>query len=268
MLSVGDFAKLSRSTKQTLYYYDKKGLLSPEIRDENNKYRFYSVKQLAVCNTIRILQKLGVPLTEIKTLLVWRTPDLAEDILLRQIGDLGEKQRQIAQAQMLLHITLQSLRSGQRIDENIINVQHFPAQKIVIGEQNDYSDGKTDYDALYTFYQTVSEKYPLSEYDTCYPVWGIMSEKHIKKGEWGYPDRYYFFNPMGKDERPAAMYAVGHTRSGYGGGADLFKRMYTYIEQNGYEICGDAYEEYPHNEIGIPDEGNYLVRILITVRKK
>ncbi len=138
----------------------------------------------------------------------------------------------------------------------------------MLGSQNDYCNGKNDYDALYTFYQTISEINELSEYDMCYPVWGIISEERVRKGDWGYPDRYYFYNPNGKDERPAAFYAVGYTRTGYGQGADLFKRLVEYIDSNGFEISGDAYDEYPLNEIGVADDTNYLMRGMITVRKK
>jgi effector-binding domain-containing protein len=44
--------------------------------------------------------------------------------------------------------------------------------------------------------------------------------------------------------------------------------MVEYIKNNGYEISGDAYEEYPVNEVGEADENSYLLRILIAVRRK
>ncbi|MCL2679248.1 MAG: hypothetical protein FWF18_03040, partial [Dehalococcoidia bacterium] len=35
-----------------------------------------------------------------------------------------------------------------------------------------------------------------------------------------------------------------------------------------YEICGDFYEEYPLNEICMGDNRNYLVRVMVPIRKK
>ena len=101
-----------------------------------------------------------------------------------------------------------------------------------------------------------------------YPVWGFFSENRIKQEDWVWPDRYYFYNPEGRDKRPAAFYAIGYTRSGYGQGGDLYKRLIDYIKKNGFEICGDAYEEYPLNEVCIMDNTNYLMRVMITVREK
>jgi effector-binding domain-containing protein len=48
----------------------------------------------------------------------------------------------------------------------------------------------------------------------------------------------------------------------------LHERVISYIDQHGFEICGDAYEEYPLNEICVADDKNYLMRLMIAVREK
>ncbi len=48
-MSVSDFANIARTNSDTLRYYDNIGLLSPAVRGEN-KYRYYSLKQLPLCN--------------------------------------------------------------------------------------------------------------------------------------------------------------------------------------------------------------------------
>lgn len=40
------------------------------------------------------------------------------------------------------------------------------------------------------------------------------------------------------------------------------------MEQNKVEMCGDAYEEYPLNEVSVADDTNYLIRVMTPVRKK
>jgi effector-binding domain-containing protein len=112
----------------------------------------------------------------------------------------------------------------------------------------------------------MQRRYP--DLDLNYPVWGVFSEERIKNGDWKYPDRYYFYNPEGHDKRPADFYAIGYMRGEYGQTDELYSRMLAYIDRNGFEICGDAYEEYPLNELSVSDSGNYLIRVMITVRKK
>jgi len=135
-----------------------------------------------------------------------------------------------------------------------------------MGDLNDYSRGGNDYDALTAFYHKMHEKHP--NLNMNYPVWAIFSEKRIKRGDWVWPDRYYFYNPEGRDVKPAAFYAIGYQRGGYGQTGELYQRLISYIQQNEFEICGDVYEEYPLNEVCMIDSSNYLVRVMITVRKK
>ncbi len=267
LLSVGDFAKITRTTSQTLHHYDRLGLLSPVYRG-NNKYRYYSMKQLALCNTIRLLQKLGVSLAYINEVKDHRTPKMALEILARQIEELDNNARKLNYARKLLHTMQKSIQSGVDADIKNITIQALPAENIMLGDQNDYSGGKTDYDALIAFYQVMNRKCSNAEYDMLYPVWGVYSAERICNRDWNNPDRYYFYNPSGQDQRPAALYAVGYKCAGYGQSGELYSRMIEYIDQNGFEICGNTYEEYPHNEICITDDSNYLLRVLITVREK
>lgn len=265
LFSISDFAEFSRTTRDTLLYYDRLGLLSPVSRGENN-YRFYSSRQLAVINVIRTLQQLGMSLDEIKNLKDQRTPKLTAELFMRQIEKIDSKIMDWERARKLLLTLQKSIHAVANIDEHAISIQYMPAEAIILGTQNDYRHGRTDYDALYTFYQVISEKYPYL--DMNYPVWATFAEKRIKQGDWVWPDSYYLYHPDGRDRKPAALYAIGYTRGGYGQGGALYSRLTEYIDHNGFEICGNAYEEYPLNEVCISDDKNYLIRVMIIVREK
>ena len=265
LFSVGDFAKFSRTTRDTLHHYDKIGLLSPLSRGENN-YRYYSIGQLAVVNVIRTLQELGLSLAEIKKMKDNRTPEHVDEVFICQIEKIDLKIDDWVRARKLLYTLQKAIHSVLNIDEQTITIQFMPAEAIVLGDLNDYSRGRNDYDALYTFYREISKKYP--NLNMNYPVWGCFSEDRIKRGDWKWPDRYYFYNPEGHDKKPASLYAIGYARGGYGQSGDLYNRIIDYIGDNGFEMCGNAYEEYPLNEICINNDENYLIRVMITVCEK
>ena len=265
LFSINEFAKLSRTTKETLRHYDRIGLLTPTSRGANN-YRYYSSGQLAVVNVIRTLQELGMTLDEIRKIKDDLSPAVIDELFERQIKLIDQKIESWVRAQKLLFTLRKTIRSVLYIDEEDITVQYLPAEAIVLGDLNDYSRSRTDYDALLSFYHLMQERYP--DLDLNYSVWGCFSEQRIKKEDWVWPDRYYFYNPEGRDKRPAGLYALGYTRGGYGQCDNLYKRMNKYIAENNYEICGDAYEEYPLNEVCLPDSNNYLIRLMITVREK
>jgi len=265
LLSISDFAEFSRTTRDTLLHYDRIGLLSPVMRGENN-YRYYSSSQLAIINVIRTFQQLGMSLDDIRGLKDRRTPELANMVFERQIEEIDTKIKEWVSARKLLLTLKKAINSGSSIDEREITVKFLPAEAIVLGDLNDYSRDRTDYDALLSFYHDMSQKYP--DLDLNYPVWATYSYAKLLKRDWDHPDRYYFYNPEGYDRRPAALYVIGYKRGGYGPNDELYGRLVNYIEKNSYEICGDAYEEYPLNEICAIDDKDYLIRVMITVREK
>ena len=106
-LSIADFAKLSRTNRSTLLYYDKIGLLSPVSRKENS-YRYYSYSQIPAVNQIRTCQALGMSLEEIKELRVKDSPEFIDNLFDRLIDQIdGEINTWINSRKLL--ITLQSI---------------------------------------------------------------------------------------------------------------------------------------------------------------
>jgi len=265
LLSISDFAEYSRTTRDTLLHYDRIGLLSPVLRGDNN-YRYYSISQLAIVNVIRTFQQLGMSLDDIKRLRDRRTPELADSVFEKQIEEIDNIIKEWVNARKLLLTFKKAVNSVSFVDEREITVEYLPAEAIIIGSLNDYSRSRTDYDALLSFYHDVSKKYP--DIDMNYPVWATYSQGKLVNKDWINPDRYYFYNPDGYDRRPASLYAIGYKRGGYGINSDLFERIDKFIEENGYEISGDAFEEYPINEICAADDKDYLIRIMIAVKEK
>ncbi|MCL2820590.1 MAG: MerR family transcriptional regulator [Oscillospiraceae bacterium] len=265
LLSISDFAELSRTTRDTLLHYDRIGLLSPVLRGENN-YRYYSVSQLAIVNVIRTFQQLGMSLEDIAGLRDRRTPELADSVFKQQIEEIDKKIKEWVNARKLLLTLQKAISSVSYVDEREITVEFLSAEAIVLGRLNDYSRERSDYDTLLSFYRDVSNNYP--GFDLNYPVWAMYSRDKLERKDWSNPDRYYFYNPDGYERRPASLYAIGYKRGGYGINSDLFERISDYIDENGYEISGDAFEEYPINEICAIDDKDYLIRIMIAVKKK
>ena len=264
IFSVSEFAKFSRTTRDTLHHYDKIGLLAPASRGENN-YRYYTNDQLTIINMIQVSQKLGMSLSDIKEGKDSRDPQTTKDFLEQAISNIDDKIQDWVQAKKLLFTLQKIINSVAGVDEDKITIEMLPAEAIILGDINDYSMDRNDYDALFTFYQSMAERH--GDLVLNYPVWAMFSKERIIRGDSHLPDRYYFYYPEGFDKRPAGLYAVGYTRGGYGMTGGLYERMIRYINAAGHEICGNAYEEYPLNEISVSDFNNFLIRVMIAVRK-
>ncbi|WP_270506435.1 MerR family transcriptional regulator, partial [Paraclostridium sordellii] len=72
--STGEFAKLFKINKKTLFHYDEIGLFKPE-KVEDNGYRYYSEYQLDLFSVIYTLKEIGMPLKDIKNLMDNRNPE-------------------------------------------------------------------------------------------------------------------------------------------------------------------------------------------------
>ena len=70
MLKIGDFSKMAMVSVRMLRYYDEHGLLSPVRIDPESGYRYYDVSQLAEVQEIKLLQRFGVRLADIRSLKV------------------------------------------------------------------------------------------------------------------------------------------------------------------------------------------------------
>lgn len=65
LLRIGEVAKMYHLSVELLRYYDKIGLLKPEIVDSDSGYRYYGVKQLEHLNLIRFARTMDIPLERI-----------------------------------------------------------------------------------------------------------------------------------------------------------------------------------------------------------
>lgn len=264
ILTARQFAAFARTTRDTLVHYENIGLLLPVSRNKYN-YRQYSHTQLPIINLIRTCQELGMSLAEIKNVIAQRSPAEIDELLESKIKGIDYKVKNWQQARKLLYVLKQTIHAVHDVDEAAITVEYRPKMAITLGEQNDFSGDRDDYDALSRFYQSIMERYP--DMGMNYPVWGMFSQERIKRRDWHWPDRFYFNNPDGLDEKAAGFYAIGYQRGGYGQSTDLYLRLLEYIDTNGLEICGSTYEEYPLNEICIDDDNNYLMCVMIQVDK-
>ena len=78
--TAGELAKLFNISKQTLLYYDKINLLSPDYISENG-YRHYSIKQYLDLEIIVNLRNLNISIADIKEFLDHRGKDKFEQVI-------------------------------------------------------------------------------------------------------------------------------------------------------------------------------------------
>lgn len=65
LFQIGEVTKIMGVTRKTLLVFEKMGLLTPAVRDEESGYRYYSADNVTQIRSIRSLQALGLSLKEV-----------------------------------------------------------------------------------------------------------------------------------------------------------------------------------------------------------
>lgn len=122
-LSIGEVAKIRNVNVQSLRYYEKLGILIPAYTNPETGYRYYSLEQLMILDTIILCVDLGIPLKDLKNYV--DNDDQLEFERLLKDG------RQLA------------TRKIKKIESNLNSIdrtlQHIHAQKSFLGREGYYS---------------------------------------------------------------------------------------------------------------------------------
>ncbi|WP_455191209.1 MerR family transcriptional regulator [Eubacterium ramulus] len=241
-LTTGELAQLMGITKHTLFHYDDIGLFQPEYINEKG-YRFYSINQLDILNTILVLRDLDMPLKEIQTYMSQRNPEL-----FRQIFQDRETQitRQIKK--------LQSMKKWMQQQRNKIQIaSQTDFSKIEITTYPDcyYLYRKTDPNFSQSFSKNINELISLLQKTNPYLDYDIAYFQYSKNVEHGIYDAYdnvallMTQKPAIKNCQilPAGKYLTAYHVGHWNTIGETYERMLHYKKQQ-HLRTSDRYVEY------------------------
>ncbi|WP_265456106.1 MerR family transcriptional regulator [Enterococcus sp. HY326] len=130
MFKIGEFSKLSNTTIQALRYYEKVELLQPYFIDPESGYRFYKAKQLPIVNSIKVLQKVGLPLEAIKNVLDEDNLDSLNFHYQQLEADLQSELEKLQHQKKLLQI-LKNQKEGINMTNYNVQLKTLPERKVM-----------------------------------------------------------------------------------------------------------------------------------------
>ena len=131
LFRISDVAKMFRVSTGTLHHYEKAGLLCPEHTDQETGYRYYSVRQFEVLNTIRYLRALDLPLDEIAEFLHNRDIEVIEEKLERQKELIARKKRELEIIERKIDHRIQQIRDASQSELDVIRKIRLPGCRMV-----------------------------------------------------------------------------------------------------------------------------------------
>lgn len=262
---IGLFAQMNRITVKALRFYEEQGLLLPAKIDGESGYRYYTMSQMETLHRILALKEAGFTIEDMKHL------DVSGDersFLLRKKNAILEK---IAQLTLQLSRIDGYLMAGgnslaapvmvKTIPETVCAVMRrridsYDALFDIMPELGGYMEEAGCVCALpeYCFTQYLEPGF--QEAQILVEVCEAVTEKKADRGSLR-------FRTI-PETRAACIYHKGSYRDF----PKTYEVILRYIEENGYEICGNIRESYIDGVWNKDSEDEWLSEIQIPVVKK
>ncbi|MGD8191870.1 MerR family transcriptional regulator [Brevibacillus ginsengisoli] len=264
--TTGEFAKLCRVNKQTLFYYDHIGLMSPDIKNENG-YRFYSYRQFELFNVIELLKEVGMPLKEIKPFLENKTPDNFVSLLEENASKIQCKIQNLQHIKQMIETKLRLTKEAIKTDFSHIYLEELAEEKLFISDfildctDRDFVKAVSDFiDTLYTH-----------RFDTGYPIGAMVSRNQLLTGD--YENYSYLYMKCTENHEaitcytmPKGLYVVGYHIGKSEKISVTFDRLLEFAKDQGLQVEEYAYEEYVLDALTNNTSEEYVTKIMIGVR--
>lgn len=262
--STGEFAKLFKINKKTLFHYDEIGLFKPE-RVEENGYRYYSEYQIDLFNVIYTLKEIGMPLKEIKTFVDNRNPDNILELFSYEYEEIEKEIKSLRRKQEILFNKINLVKEGKNLNNNIIIEEQDEEYLLISRVVNNSNDSYN----LNCYIDHLDYCYRKDLY-IGYPVGVIISKDSIYNED--YTNYRYYYTKVNKDAvneniivKPKGLYVVGYIKGYYDKTYLLYKELLKFIEDNNLNIIGNSYENVIFDEVVSKNSNDYIIKISINV---
>lgn len=256
----GQFAALCGVTKETLFHYEKIGLVKP-VKVGDNGYRYYTVQQAYVLDVIQVLKDVGFTLQEIKQYISQRNTTSFIHTLETAAQTLALEIQSLQHVQALALATAGAARQVQqhplgKIDIVSVEAEYFfvtPAEE----ENNELAATKAFANHLIRCRQ--------ESYCQTFTGGEIVSVAEIQHKT--YRPQYYCTKLQHRiihDDvvcKPAGMYAVTYVQHTYENLQDVYAWFVQAVQEKGHTLKGPIYETDIIDHVAEREEDNYVLKI-------
>lgn len=259
--STGEFAKLCKTTKATLFYYNDIGLFSPKKISQGG-YWLYSPLQIDEFHEISFYKNLDVSLKDIKKFMIKRSPD-------NFISFSDEQLKQIDKNIENLNKLKEALTSKASFIKKIYNL---PLYDIEISYQESQplsyvikTDDTCNYDDYIDFLKG------LFYLNFKHHHGAIIDKNHLLNN----PKHIAFYTVVEDNilnhcevEKPQGHYAIAYHMGDTSTINDTYKKLLAFIDKNSLSLQSNFYEEHLIGSTLSNKTSDYITKISVLVNAK
>ena len=260
---IGEISKLYNISSDILRYYEKIGLITPDMRGENG-YRYYSQKQIWKLNNIRNLRNLGVSLDMITNFLNDRSMEKTKTVINFQLTKINEQLKK-------LHSLKEELEEKKKNIEYFENFSQFeiPIIKEIEDRYVLYKKGNFKEEEEIDFELKKLKRLNFEDNDFIFTESEIGAtiklENWENKNYFDYNSTFIITTDKTEHIIPKGTYLTFTFKGSYENVIDHYENLKNFISSNNLTVTGDIIEIY-HIEIHITDNiQEYITEIQIPV---
>lgn len=261
--STGEFAKYFGIKKDTLLYYDKIGLFSP-AGVHSNGYRYYTTSQIDLFGTLLSLREMNVPIKEIQEYFQNPSPEKLSKMARIQVEKIETEIKKLKEVKALFHNIVDTIDEVQGTILGQVEIKQLSSEWFIYSKQNK-SDLQTSIqqwqDICGEFVQEINLKGTAI-------IGSLLTMEDMIQGQFRRIDRLFVKseNQVG-EVREGGMYAIFYYKGNHDNIPEIYPYILDEIKRKGFEIAGDAYEEYLLTELATNNKEEYITRIVMKVKQ-
>lgn len=259
--TTGEFAEILGVKTHTLFHYDEIGLFSPAVKEENG-YRYYFVWQMDAFEAIRALQRLGMPLGEIKAYMQERSPGLFLKMMDQQERQIDQEIKRLRSMKQFIRHEKQNVQEALdvRLDEPYL-VRREECW-LLLSDVKGREERKLAEEIAQ--HVRLREQYRVTQS----AVGTICLGQDLDQGKY---NRYVCV--YSRITRPVAGLKTLRKRAGqyvevcYRGYEDSMEKPYhlirEYADRQGLRLGREWYEDFLLDELTVKGYGDYIVKVAV-----
>ncbi|MEN2768150.1 MerR family transcriptional regulator [Ornithinibacillus xuwenensis] len=264
-LTTGQFAKLMGVSKDTLFYYDKVGIFSPEIVATNG-YRYYSIYQSDVFYVITTLKELGMPLKAIKSFLDHRSPESLIHLLEKEEKSITAKINALDKMRKRIVEKINVTKEAMELCTSDIVLESKEEEFFVITDAKPLTQDKNIYDSIQYHYHYLEENHIEP---SATEGWMIRVES-ILEGETARYDHLFtrVDTPDYANYRvEKGTYLVAYHTEGYSNIGQTYQNLIQYATEHDFSMKGFFYEDILLDELSVKGSEKYLIKLSVQIQQ-
>lgn len=263
--TTGEFAKLCGVNKQTLFYYDKEGIFSPDIVAENG-YRYYSYNQLETFTVITMLRDLGVHIKEIKEHMDSRCPEALINLMESKRAEIDKKLKALNWSKTYIDNKIKLTQEGILAPLNEILTEDLPTRYMVTSDYKGENNDKTIAKVLAQHMENCDD---LGLYNAC-PIGALIPTQSINDQSYDY-SKFYTFVEKGQLSKnittvPSGKHLVLYDNNGYRNVHENCQKLLKYAEDSGLKLDDVFYEDVILDDLSTDGYHSYVVKLSIKIK--